>query len=626
MPGDDDVLMNDDLFHKTISCPLKYLYLTKKQELRKPPGLLFRQRNKLHVRDAIARQFQNCKHTSNSVEKAREETARWMNLHSVAICGAVIRHKRLLTRIPILLKNDSELTIIQVHGRLLKRSEGNKIELSNQKRSIQRYLLKAAYRLEIVQRQFPAHTIKVDFYFPDKHYKSTSENLHLFKKRDKIDEKLTQKEFSKLFSNVEATNATFEVRQRIPDSISHEKFKGLSVTDALKMMSGFGTETSWSEHFKRHSGCKYCDFRLPENQDIESCWGKYFQQDEIQHPDKHVFELIGHGNSVESENGSFYQEEAQLSNGFQSFEDAKKYGGRNITILQRRNLQILQAMGKPVSALWMKPGIKMVDSLQFPLHFLDFEAATYAIPMKEQVRAYDPVYFQFSCFTLSKNGDIVHTEWIDQQPGEIHPHREFVNRLGSIPNIFRGTIMQYSPFEKQSINRLIGNLRRKPKQFKNQIQVLEKIRRTNLPGREDRFFDMSKIIRDFYFNKFLTNGLGLKPVLSRILQWERAEGEGDLLKMPMDTGYVDLNDYFDLGEIPDPYELIQNSDYQISDGSAAMNAWIAFKNGLLTENEKRELPNILKKYCALDSYALVILYYHLKKFAKKIGENDLIKF
>lgn len=626
MPGEKAFILNDDLFQRTIGCPLKFIHITQSQEERKSSGLLFRQRNKLHVRDAIARHFHNCRHTSNATPEAKEETEEWLKEDSVAICGAVIYHENFLTRIPILLKEDTNLTIIQIHGKLRKRSEGDVIPSSIKKRNIVRYLLKAAFRVEVVRRCFPESDIDVDFYFPNKHFKSSFDHLHLFSSEKFGNDGNIQQEFAELFSKVKATKAVKEINQNIPESVAHKNFVNQSVAKAIRDIVNINKNQSEKVNVKRHSGCKYCEFRLPETEHLEGCWDKFFSSENIQHPEKHIFELIGQGNSTETENGTFYQEEAELSRGFRSFEDTQKYGGPNITILQRRNLQILQARDEPVPSLWIKQGANSIIPLSYPLHFIDFEAATYALPMKKKSTPYKPVYFQFSCHTLYKNGDLVHTEWLDQQDGKIHPHEEFVNQLGMIPDIFKGTMMQFSPFEKQGVNRLIHNFEVDPDRYQSQIQVLKNIRSPELQGQENRFFDMSRIIRDYYFNKFFNDGLGLKQVLSSVLEWEKSFGSEKFPKIEIGEMTLDINDSLNEDKIPDPYKKIQNPDYLITDGSAAMNAWLAFKNGLLTDEEKVHIPKILKKYCALDSFALYVIYRHIEKFIDKFQDEDLIIF
>ena len=624
MTEKETIAINDDLFLNTVSCPLKFNHITNDYLNRDSSKLYFRQRNKLHIRDAIATRFDNCKHTSNSTGAAWKETEKWVQEESVAICGAVISQNNLLTRIPILVKKGEKLTIIQVHGKLRKRSEGDEIPSNIKKRSIQRYLLKAAYRMEVLKRRFPEQEIDIHFYFPNKHFKSSVDNLHLFNQHTKPDAERIKGELFELFTKVRATRATEQVLQKIPGELSHKHFANQSVSGAIQIVNGL-IEQSLPPGIDRHPGCKYCEFRLPKAKN-GGCWSRFFPVENIHYPEKHIFELIGHGNTVELENGSYYQEEAEFSRSFQSLEEMIGQRSPTITILNRRNLQILQARDLKIPSLWLKQNVKILDELAYPLHFLDFEAATYALPMEKDSRPYGPVYFQFSCHTLHENGKVIHTEWLDLQEGSTHPHLEFVHKIGAIPEIFKGTIMQYSPFEKQGINRLIAGFKKEPNRFKHELEILEKIRRPEHPKYENRFFDVSKIIRDYYFNKFLTDSLGLKQVLKSILQWEQNSVFTGFFDDEMNEILFGLKEDQENRNTIDPYQNIQKPDFSISDGSDAMNAWLAAKNGLLSENEKEVIPGILKKYCTLDSFALFVIFKHIKRFTGMIDDQDYIAF
>lgn len=626
MTEKEPIIINDDLFLNTVSCPLKLTHITDNQLKQRTSKLYFRQRNKLHTRDAIATRFENCRHTSNSAEAASIETGKWLKEETVAICGAVIQHENLLTRIPILVKNGDQLTIIQVHGKLRKRSESDVIRPTIKKRSILRYLLKAAYRLEVLNRRFPAFKIEIQFYFPNKHFKSSVDNLHLFHQQTYADDKAIQEQLSQLFTKAHATKAAEHIREEIPGNLSYKDFKNVSVRDAIRTMNMF-IESSGTPIINRHASCKYCQFRLPGKNVSTGCWDQFFSNNQINHPEKHIFELIGHGNNAELENGTYYQEQAEPSRSFNSVEKLINQGSSTITILQRRNLQILQAKDLQVPNVWLKQGAKIVDELKYPLHFLDFEAATYAIPMKKESRPYTPVYFQFSCHTLRENGELIHTEWLDLQEGSKHPHKEFVRQLSKVPGIFEGTIMQYSPFEKQGVNRLIADFKRDQQSYQHELELLEKIRISASADYEHRFFDVSKIIRDYYFNEYLNDSLGLKHILKSVVQWEYFSEFTDFFEEEMIQTFLDFNNE-DPGNRNnmDPYQNIQNSDFSISDGSDAMNAWLAAKNGLLPEEEEEIIPRILKKYCTLDSFALFVIFKHIKRFTGMVDDKDYIAF
>lgn len=620
------IIINDDLFLNTVSCPLKFVHITRDYLNRNSSKLYFRQRNKLHIRNAIATRFENCRHTSNSVKEAYRETKMWLQEDTVTICGAVIRQGDLLTRIPILVKEGETLTIIQVHGKLRKQSEGDEIQPGIKKRSIVRYLLKAAYRLEVLKRNFPDCEVDIQFYFPNKHFKASVDNLHLFNQPALPGIKKIKEELFELFTKVRAQKAVEQVRRQIPAEQSHQNFQNESVSSAIQKIRLLINQSQPQPDIDRHRSCKYCEFRLPEEEGVNGCWSQFFTVENIDHPEKHIFELIGQGNSAETENGTYYQEEAEFSRSFDSLEHLTNQKIPTITILNRRNLQILKSRGLEVPNLWLKQGVKTLDELTYPLHFLDFEAATYALPMKKGSRPYTPVYFQYSCHSLQKDGKLIHTEWLDLQEGATHPHEQFVQQLGKIPNIFEGTIMQYSPFEKQGINRLIADLKREPGRYQDELRVLESIRRPKPRMYAHRFFDVSKIIRDYYFNEYLNDSLGLKHVLHSILQWEQSSEFSDFFDDSMNEILFGENTDHKGRITLDPYEHVKVSDFSISNGSDAMNAWLSYKNGLMSDEEQRKIPLILKKYCTLDSYALFVIFRHIKRFTDLIDDEDYILF
>ncbi|MCC5908515.1 MAG: DUF2779 domain-containing protein [Balneolaceae bacterium] len=607
--GPEDFLINDHLFHQGLSCPLKIRHILRYHDLHsgKP---VYRQRNKLNLRDAVALRFPNRKFTPDHLETALKKTGTWLNDEEVAICGAVLQSGNLITRIPILVKKGQELTIIQIHGKLRKQSQRSTIETAGKKRSTAVYLLKAAYRAEVVQRCFPGMAVEVQFVFPNKDFRSTVSGLNRvrdFGEISALEQPRFEDNLERLFSTVDATAGVSEVLNSVPESVAHPNFVNCSVSEVISSLLSEDEDLSNLENGV-HKACKYCEYRKP-SAEREGCWEIFFAPEAVSKPNKHVFELMGHGNTLESGNGVYYQEKVEITDGFHSFELMKKYGGPKITIQQRRNLQILSAKNETVPELWLKPGLKKLSELKFPLHFIDFEAATYALPLKRGVHPYEPVYFQFSCHSLDEGGQITHTEWLDIAPERPDPHLEFTEQLAGIPGILEGTLIQYSPFEKQGINNLIRDFRRNSMLYIKQIELLEEIRAGRGENGEFRFMDLNALLRDYYHNRFLDEGLGLKQILKSVLDWEKVYGNIEQQEIE---------------KLSDPYLDIQSNGSKITDGSSAMNAWIAMKNGLLTPDEEEFIPKVLKKYCALDSYSMVLIYRHILDLLKKMEDEDLI--
>jgi hypothetical protein len=612
------IIINDNLFHQTISCPLKFFHIAQNTKSRGP--LPFKQRNKLMLRDAVAQRFQNVKFTSDETVKAARETEVWLQEKVVTICGAVIEWNNYRTRIPVLVKNGSEFTIVQIHGKLRKRSQSDHINTAGRSKQSAVYLLKASYRLQILKNVMPEYSINVHFYFPERGFISSTDELFTKAVENSIDQEV-QNDLNNLFARVDATEGVHQVLTSIPGIVSHSHFAGSSVPEALLKVEDLQKQDPDRLDVSIHSECNHCMFRKKNEIEAPGCWSRYFVEPSIVNADQHVYDLIGHGNENESENGYYFQEQIPVPDHFAAFDQIKKSTGNTITIQQRRYLQLLKAKGKPGPKIWAKKGLNSLNQLTFPLHFIDFEASTFALPMNRHGGPYQSVYFQFSCHTMDSEGNLTHYEWLDDKPGSAYPHRNFVHNLAGIDGIFEGTIIQYSPFEVQAINHLIREFDKNSMIHEEELDILNRIRMSQNGKDAHRFFDLSKLVSQYYFNSFIQGGLGLKDVMNGILNYIESEESADSYQVDLAGLKMNLLENVN-GERINPYRRIQNSEYNIVDGSEAMNAYMALKSGRVSDDERELIPTLLRRYCALDSYGQVILYHHLNKIAGSMdGEN-----
>ncbi len=616
--------ITDNLFQQFVTCPLKLYH--HQDENREPRTYLpFKHRNKLQLRDAVAVQFQNRKFTSDDTQTALKETEAWLLEDEVTICGAVIKSGPFLSRIPILKKKGEQFTIIQIHGKLRKRSQSDKIRGEEKSRTTTSYILKAAYRTEVLRRLYPGAEFLAQFYFPQRDFKATTDSVLQKAKtaRDADPDPEFIENCSRLFAMVDATEGVQKLISSVPENIAHKTIAGESIADTLKLMES----RDWSEgnilNIKIHRGCRSCDYRRRSPSGTEGCWSRFFVESELNNPERHVFELIGHGNEIDTNNGHYYQENVPYADQFASFEMVQKYGGPKITIQQRRVLQLLKAKGESVPSLWAKPILKQLDHLEYPLHFIDFEAATYALPMNRGDGPYKPVYFQYSCHTLYENGEIKEANWLDEDSSSGHPHHRFIHSLTGVKDIYRGTIVQYSPFEVQGVRQLLAEMKRNSMKNENEIDRLKRLLGGN-SSKDNRFYDISSLIRDAYFSSKLEGSLGLKQVLKSILKWQKENSHNTDKTVRIFDKEINLFPEDDT-KSNNPYKQIQDDVTAIDDGENAMHAYISMKSDLLTKEESAELPEQLKRYCALDSYSMILIYKHLKMLTEQMsGEEDLI--
>lgn len=618
VPG--NILINDHLFHQTLSCPLKLAYELSERSHRNP-FTNFRQRTKLAIRNAIALTLPSPKFTSDDPIKAKEETESWLKKKEVTICGAVLQAGNFLTRIPILKKSGNLLTIVQVHGKLLRRPGQSPFSKQPKSYAANGYLLKAAYRLEIAERAVPGNEFSCEFIFPLKRFTAGHEALFQAALGKKKLSKEAKKDFKQLFITIEATRETEEVRSSIPADHAYHRFEGLSVEECTAAISEI-TECGRTEvPDKIHPKCKYCHYRKEGAAGNEGCWELHFPDSNLLHPELHLFELIGHGEAAEVEDEHFFREQIEQPPGLESVQKVLDVPLSTITLTQRRALQLFCAKNQEVPLVWVKPLVKNLADFPMPLHFIDFEAATHPIPMRQEGKPYDPVLFQYSCHTLRENGEISHSEWLDLKPSEF-PHRALIDSLLAVPGIEKGTIMQYSPFERQAFVRLLRELEEAGEKEAKRYDAMKKILD---PANRKRFCDLNRVVRDGYYNRFMDNGLTLKQVMKSIVKTEQMLGHDTLnAKEIAGSGKLIQRMFSNYPEV-NPFSGLPYPDLPIRDGAEAMYAYLAMKSGIIIPKERKELPGLLRDYCALDSYALLILYKHLSTLMQK-DEGEVVIF
>jgi Domain of unknown function(DUF2779) len=117
---------------------------------------------------------------------------------------------------------------------------------------------------------------------------------------------------------------------------------------------------------------------------------------------------------------------------------------RGLSLLQRRALDALKS-GKRV----VDPAVReALAAVQFPVHFIDFEAFSPAIPLYVGTHPYEVIPFQWSDHVLHENGELIHWEFLHD--GEGDPRCEFAERLLEATNGAKSVIV-YSNFENQCL-------------------------------------------------------------------------------------------------------------------------------------------------------------------------------
>lgn len=606
----NDVIIRDYTFRETVSCPLKLQFL-KQENYNDQRDDLFRRRTKRILRESIAKQFHNIRFTSNSTDVAATETSDWLKEDTVSICGAVVHHGSIRARLPILLKEGNALTIIQIHGKALK---GDPSALFNRQpigKSIQRYLLKAAYRYYVITSAHSDASVDCRFMFPRKSF--TARTDHLFQKTqgaENIDPDVLD-ELKGLFVQVDGTDRVLEIVASIPPSVSHTWFAGESLEAVLEKVKSLSEEKAKKVVEQVHMGCRNCRFRKPVNQHEQGCWDIHFPDADIQNRDKHLFELIGHHVQEKHLIDEKYQERVSHTSDFSDAGKVIEHTDQKIAIYHRKAMQLLDAKNRKLPLVFAKKLLSEVTNLTLPLHFIDFEAATHPVPIEKGKRPYDPVLFQFSCHSLLADGKLVHTQWLDQKDYS-SPHVQIIDGLTQIPDLEKGTIVQFSPFERQAFYKLYNEVKQNREEFYHKYQFLKNVLKIGSKDQKGRFLDISVLLKDGYYNRFMNSGLSLKEILYSVLQVEDELSTFEKKSYTIEGAEVNLFKKKD-GRLIDPYFQLSDDRSHIRDGITAMHAYLCMKAGVLSETQQELVPVLMKRYCSMDSLSLFLIYQHIVK-------------
>lgn len=197
--------------------------------------------------------------------------------------------------------------------------------------------------------------------------------------------------------------------------------------------------------------------------------------------------------------------------------------------------------------------------LEYPIHFVDFETFSSALPLYIGTRPYQVMPFQWSNHTIARNGELRHAEFLHD--GLDDPREPFakslLEALGS-----NGPIVVYTGYEAQCIRELAS--------------VLPHLSDALMALAETRLVDLHKLIRDNCYHPEFHGSFSIKSVLPAL--------------------------------VPE----LDYSDLEVSDGMQASAAFAEIINLETPDDRRRQLRENLLAYCKRDTEAEVMLFEALR--------------
>jgi len=216
-----------------------------------------------------------------------------------------------------------------------------------------------------------------------------------------------------------------------------------------------------------------------------------------------------------------------------------------------------------------KQAIKNVlDSLNYPLYFIDYETCQYAIPEFEKTKAYQQIPFQYSLHIIKEEGaPLEHKEFLAEAEDENIIRNFAESMIKDMPE--EGSVIVYNKSFEASRNKEIGEM------YPDLKPEMERI--------NNNMVDLMIPFRNRnYYTKEMKGSYSIKYVLPALY--------------------------------PDDPELDYSELSLIHRGDEASQAFLSLKDKPLEEQER--IREGLLEYCKLDTYAMVKIWEKFKEIIK----------
>lgn len=562
--------------------------------------------------------------TREGKQAALAETAELLGQKQVILYDALLDYEQFIARIPILEKADNTWRIYLM-GTKVYSPHKHDFEDSNGviRNKWLPYVQDAAYYQFVLHGIYPDADIESWLILPDKSSTAARDGLLFELLNDDVKPAEVAGALSSLMVMIEMNDYVAKVqRSENKPLATRNEIDRKPFEERLRSFRDLYLE---AEKFQVPLGrqCRRCEFRVSgenledgQKSGFHECWGE--GGNEKGETPEHVYDLIGPGAALMIEEGTHWQHRVNLDSDINTADKLESKRGK-VSTRQRQALQVLKARDEAVPREVIRPQLfREMNRWEYPLHFLDFEAGNFVIPMKKGQRPYAPVLFQFSCHTLYENEEVRHYDWLDVEPCTF-PSYEAVRALRSIPDINRGTILQYSPFEKHMLKIIRRELKREDEQVEDREELMEWIHGvisrpdSNRPSNL-HLVDLNRLVQDYYYNAFMINSLSIKDVLESVMSIS------PYLKEHYSKPY-NSNNYEGMiwwrpkaqkekeGAM-NPYKVIESLGREIREGAEAMVAYSHLQNPDLSQQIRRELKEALLKYCELDTLAMLMIVQH----------------
>lgn len=608
--------------------------------------------------------------TLDKEESIRQTQARLQQPGRVVIAEAAIAYGTYFVRVDILVRDGNRMELIEVKSKSCKNDDVHRRFSTPEWRP---YIYDVAFQTLVAEQAFPGFTIVPKLLLVNSESECNVDGLHqYFRIVPDVANRSVAVLLSSTFSPGAVANLNILREEDIGDVVDKLRSTPLNVLGVpAPHNQGLEAFMRWSAGIQQSPSaffggvsktCKNCEFRA-DHEDlarsgIHDCWQKAMA----------AGLLAGNGDPMDRRNPlsidiwggaagpiSMASKVLDAKRAFifdvqsDDVRPAKVAAAAGMNAFERRMAQAEAFRGGP-SYVLREARLADMDAWVWPLHMIDFETSTAALPFFRGMRPYEPLAFQFSHHVLERVDQatvrVRHaTQWISVDAAT-YPNVEFVRALRQalMPNgTLRGTVFRYHNHE----NTILRTLRRTftESQEADRDQLLDFIDLITEPsGAEAKqgvqpgpksMVDLYALVKEGYYSKIAGGSISLKSILPAILN--DAQGVATLFSQPGVFGSAavtsqnfslqDEHVWLQSARGNDPYKTLppifgadraalndmltrlagDDDEATINQGGLAMTAWNFTQFSELTDAERAAIRDALFRYCELDTLAMVML-------------------
>lgn len=575
------------------------------------------------------------------------ETKEYLQQENIALFEAAFLTDGLFARTDILEKKGSKIYLREVKAKSWSVDDSFLGKKGGINADWKPYLWDLAFQAYVVQKCHPDYEIIPSMILADKTQKASIDGINqLFRiqkgrdmREDIVNLASSYEDLgNELIIEIDATTIVFDIIDG-----KHKNLDGKTFQECLDLIKTNYLKDSFSHWPAEYSACKKCEFKTSDKDGnlksgFEHCfktmhgWGN----NEFQRPN--IFDIWDWRYDNLVNQGKFFKDQVNE-------EDVKvKLDSNKISRTERQWIQITKDADADFNLeVRITELLSEILKLNYPLHFIDFETSTVALPFYAGRKPYETIAFQFSHHILYEDGRIEHaSQYLNAEKG-VFTNFDFVRELKKVLSNDKGSIFRYASHENTVLNHIRKQLEESVVVDREELIRFilsitnQKINNKIVHEGDRAMIDLCRWIKDYYYNPLTQGSNSIKAYLpasinsSSYLQKKYSQPIGDINVTSMNFGTDKVWLVHDESQFLDPYKQLDpvhpdfsdldmdelfSEDMEIKDGGAAM---IAFAKLQYTDMIKEEAENIHKallKYCELDTLAMVMIFEHLRELTK----------